>query len=164
LSDEELVAKLLEWDVVRPTSRVLDYGCGIGRVSARLARQAGEIVAVDVSAEMLREARARLAALANVRVMPVTDLPADDGCFDLILLVDVCPYFADVSGVLGGLLPRLATGGGLIAMNWSYSIGPAAERAAARDFAHIHGLTLERDGIAAFTLWDGLVFHFRKPA
>ncbi len=159
---DELISTLLEWDVVRAPSRVLDYGCGIGRVSARLAPHVGEVVAVDVSTVMLREARERLAGLANVSLMPAADLSSKEGVFDLILLVDVCPYFAKPGEVLAGLLPHLAAGGSLIAMNWSYSIGPVAEREAARDFARVHALALVRDGTVEFTLWDGLVFHFRK--
>jgi predicted TPR repeat methyltransferase len=161
---EELIAKLLDWGVVGATSRVLDYGCGIGRVSAGLAPHVGEIVGVDVSTGMLREARARLADLAHVSLMPVADLSSTETLFDLILIVDVCPYFAEPGEVLGSLLPRLAAGGSLIVMNWSYSIGPVAEREAAREFARAHGLTLVREGTAEFTLWDGLVFHFRKAA
>jgi SAM-dependent methyltransferase len=160
---EEVIAKLLHWGVVGSGARVLDYGCGIGRVSAGLARHAGEIVAVDVSAEMLREAGTRLSGLDNVKIMSPAELAAEQAAFDLILLIDVCPYFADAGKVLGGLLPRPAAGGSLIVMNWSYSVGPDAQRRAARGFARAHGLTHVRDGTAEFTLWDGLVFHFRSP-
>jgi ubiquinone/menaquinone biosynthesis C-methylase UbiE len=52
--------------------RVLDAGCGPGRVTIPLARQvgsAGEVVAVDVQAEMLRRARDKAAreGLNNIR-------------------------------------------------------------------------------------------------
>lgn len=43
---------------LRPArGRALDFGCGVGRLSAALARHAEEVVAVDIAAPMLAEAR-----------------------------------------------------------------------------------------------------------
>ncbi|HZN10396.1 MAG TPA: class I SAM-dependent methyltransferase [Blastocatellia bacterium] len=46
--------------------RLLEVGCGLGRLTRPLARIFGEVCATDVSAEMLRQARARLAGVGNV--------------------------------------------------------------------------------------------------
>lgn len=51
---------------VDPGSRVVEIGCGVGRLTRGLAARAGEVVAVDVSAEMLARARAHNAELGNV--------------------------------------------------------------------------------------------------
>lgn len=40
--------------------RVLEIGCGTGRITRALARQFGEVWAVDISAEMVRQARLAL--------------------------------------------------------------------------------------------------------
>ena len=162
---EELVARLVEWEVLRPTSRVLDYGCGIGRVTRHLAGRAAQVVGVDISAGMLREAGLRLAGVGNVRLDHAQNLLADKTAagFDLILLVDVCPYLADATPLLSDLSARLAVGASLIVMNWAYSLPAAEQQALARDFARQHGLVLERNGTAEFALWDGLVFHFLRP-
>lgn len=45
--------------------RVLEIGCGAGRVTRALANVFGEVHAVDVSDEMLRQARLGLAGIAN---------------------------------------------------------------------------------------------------
>jgi SAM-dependent methyltransferase len=45
--------------------RVLEIGCGAGRVTRALARTFGEVHGVDVSPEMLRLARAALAGFPN---------------------------------------------------------------------------------------------------
>src|SRR5271168_1447372 len=37
--------------------RVLDFGCGVGRMSLAFAAQAGEVVGMDISEAMLTEAR-----------------------------------------------------------------------------------------------------------
>ncbi|HLH17245.1 MAG TPA: methyltransferase domain-containing protein [Bryobacteraceae bacterium] len=48
--------------------RVLEIGCGTGRITRALARQFGEVYAVDISAEMVRQAREALRAFPNARV------------------------------------------------------------------------------------------------
>jgi 2-polyprenyl-3-methyl-5-hydroxy-6-metoxy-1,4-benzoquinol methylase len=47
---------------IRPGSRVLDYGCGVGRWTREIARRGADVTAVDFSATMLAEARTRTAA------------------------------------------------------------------------------------------------------
>lgn len=163
---EELVGKLVEWQVLRRDSRVLDYGCGIGRVTQQLAPRAAAVVGVDISAGMLREARSRLSGVDNVELDDARNFLASrtGAPFDLVLLVDVSPYLADVAPLLTDLAGRLAGGASLIVMNWSYSLRPAEQRARALDLARQCGLEIVRNGTAEFSLWDGLVFHFRKPA
>lgn len=46
--------------------KVLEIGCGAGRVTRALADVFGEVHAVDVSGEMIRQARAALAGAKNV--------------------------------------------------------------------------------------------------
>ena len=48
--------------------KVLEVGCGAGRVTRALGRIFGEVHAVDVSGEMVRQARAALSASPNVHV------------------------------------------------------------------------------------------------
>jgi SAM-dependent methyltransferase len=54
---------------IKPADKVLDLGCGIGRVTRYVAPLCHEIWAVDVSETMLRFARERLAELPNVRLL-----------------------------------------------------------------------------------------------
>jgi ubiquinone/menaquinone biosynthesis C-methylase UbiE len=81
---------------VQTGQRVLDVGCGPGRVTLPLARAvgaAGEVVATDVQAEMLARVarRAEAAGLHNVRTVPAAageaDLPSAQ--FDLAVLAYV---------------------------------------------------------------------------
>jgi SAM-dependent methyltransferase len=48
--------------------RVLEIGCGAGRITRALARMFGEVHAVDVSSEMVRLAREALAPFPNAHV------------------------------------------------------------------------------------------------
>lgn len=81
---------------VEPGLRVLDVGCGPGRLTLPLARavgEGGEVVGVDIQQEMLSRAarRAAAAGLTNVRTIRApagdADLPAEH--FDLAVLAYV---------------------------------------------------------------------------
>ena len=48
--------------------RLLEIGCGIGRMTRHLAALFGEVYAVDVSGEMIQQAQTRLQDCANVRL------------------------------------------------------------------------------------------------
>lgn len=48
--------------------RVLEIGCGAGRMTKHLASIFGEVTGVDVSGRMIEEARARLAGVDNARL------------------------------------------------------------------------------------------------
>ncbi|MEP7341932.1 MAG: methyltransferase domain-containing protein [Acidobacteriota bacterium] len=68
--------------------RVLEIGCGAGRMTRHLANLFGEVVGVDVSGEMIRQARQRLRDAVNVQLHETSgvDFAAlPDGHFDLIL-------------------------------------------------------------------------------
>jgi 2-polyprenyl-3-methyl-5-hydroxy-6-metoxy-1,4-benzoquinol methylase len=67
--------------------RVLDFGCGVGRLVVPFAKIAGEVVGLDVSPSMLQEARRNCDEyrLDNVQLLPSDDaLSALTGSFDLI--------------------------------------------------------------------------------
>jgi len=66
---EELLDYALEQLRVQlqPGDRVLEIGCGIGRITRVLAARARSVVALDVSDEMLARARELNPALANVQ-------------------------------------------------------------------------------------------------
>jgi 2-polyprenyl-3-methyl-5-hydroxy-6-metoxy-1,4-benzoquinol methylase len=66
--------------------RVLDYGCGVGRVLIPLARRAESVVGVDVSPSMLAEARRNCEAqgVQGVELLPVEGLAGLTADFDLV--------------------------------------------------------------------------------
>jgi ubiquinone/menaquinone biosynthesis C-methylase UbiE len=91
-----LAARFVRRLDLRPGMRVLDYGCGPGRLTLPLARavgSAGEVVALDLQPAMLArvERRAVAAGLSNVRTQRAAAGAADLGgrSFDLALLAYV---------------------------------------------------------------------------
>ena len=67
----------------KPTDHVLDFGCGIGRISLWLGRRVGHVVGVDMSPRMLDKAREAAArqGVSNVtfRQFDGHTLPVDPG-------------------------------------------------------------------------------------
>lgn len=103
---------------LKPDMRVLDAGCGPGRVTVPLARAVGpegEVVALDVQAGMLARAREKVeaAGLENVRTLHaelgVGQLPLN--AFDRAVLVSVLGEIPDQSAALEELYGALKPGG-----------------------------------------------------
>jgi ubiquinone/menaquinone biosynthesis C-methylase UbiE len=81
--------------------RVLDLGCGGGHVSFTVAPHVAEVVAYDLSTEMLATVAsvARERGLTNVRTVAgsVTSLPFADGAFDLVLTRYSAHHWDDIA-------------------------------------------------------------------
>jgi SAM-dependent methyltransferase len=106
--------------LVEPGSRVLDAGCGTGRVAIRLADLGHRCVGVDVDDSMLAVARREALAITWVRG-DLADLPdevTDAGPYDLVVLAgNVVPLLAEdtLTAVVTGLVDVLRPGGLLVA-------------------------------------------------
>jgi ubiquinone/menaquinone biosynthesis C-methylase UbiE len=66
--------------------RVLDVGCGTGRLADELARRGAKVWGVDPSAEMLAEARARVGRRVGLKLGRAESLPFRDEWFDRAVL------------------------------------------------------------------------------
>ena len=91
--------------------RVLDVGCGDGRLTAELT--AAELTAADVSRVALERARPRLADTRLVELEPDTPLPFGDGSFDTVVAVETVEHVRDLQLLLSELRRVLAPGGTL---------------------------------------------------
>jgi ubiquinone/menaquinone biosynthesis C-methylase UbiE len=111
----------------RSDARVLDLGCGGGHVSYRAAPHVAEVVAVDLTPQML-EAVARTAAergLTNIatRQAPAERLPFDDSRFDIVLCRFTAHHWREFEAGLREARRVLAPGGTAIFID---CIAPAA--------------------------------------
>jgi SAM-dependent methyltransferase len=161
----ELVEVVARWTELQGSS-VLDFGCGIGRVSAALAPLAAEVVGVDVSPAMISQAKARVAA-PNVRfeVGSGVDLCSFDDCsFDLVLAVDSFPYLVragdDVVRIHVQEAARLLRPGGtLLVFNWSYRGDLARDASDALRLGNAVGFRPIRTGEQPFRIWNAAGFQ-----
>jgi SAM-dependent methyltransferase len=72
---------------LRPYHTVLEIGCGVGRMTHRLAELAGRVIAADISQEMLDRAAKNMIEAPNVDYLLVAGdgtLPVPDASVDLV--------------------------------------------------------------------------------
>lgn len=98
--------------------RVLDAGCGTGRVAIELARRGVEVVGVDLDAEMLAVARDKAPELDwRHGDLAGVDL-GDVAPFDVVVSAGNVMIFVEAGtedAVVGNLARHLAPGGALVA-------------------------------------------------
>jgi SAM-dependent methyltransferase len=100
-----------------PGSRVLDAGCGTGRVAARLAGLGHTVTGVDVDESMVAEARRRWPDL-EWRVCDLGALEAPTTPYDLVVMAgNVVPFIEpeDLPRTVAALAAQLVPGGLLVA-------------------------------------------------
>ena len=108
-------AQLRERLSAKSGARVLDLGCGAGHVSFQVAALSGEVVAYDLSAEMLDVVAAAAAdrGLNNIRTKrgAAESLPFADGEFDFVFSRYSAHHWRDVGQALREVRRVLKPGG-----------------------------------------------------
>ncbi len=126
----------------RHYQEAFEPGCSVGVLTALLAARCGHVLAWDTSADAVRSAAARTAALPNVAVHH-SAVPGDwpPGQFDLIVFSEVLYYFAgaELDRVLDRGVASLRPGGSLLAVHWRH---PVAEYPRSGD--DVHGVLAAR--------------------
>jgi ubiquinone/menaquinone biosynthesis C-methylase UbiE len=118
---------------LRPGERVLDLGCGSGWATRLLARLVadgpegfGQVVGVDVSDEMIRQARAFSREFENIMYVwgSATQIPWEENFFDKMLSVESFYYYPDQERALAELFRVMAPKGGLFILINLYKDNP----------------------------------------
>jgi SAM-dependent methyltransferase len=101
----------------RPPRLALDLGTGTGKGALLVAERfpEAEVVGVDLAPEMIAEARRlrppALEERVSFEVADAAKLPFEDGAFDLVVLLNMIPFFHE--------LARLTAPGGSVILAWS---------------------------------------------
>jgi SAM-dependent methyltransferase len=168
---DEVVEWLYERGLLAEWARVLDLGCGIGRMELALHDRVASLDAIDLSPRMVDVARVRCAELANVRVTLADGQALDFAAkrFDLVLAIDSVPYMVQagepvIDGMFAEIARVLAPGGVLAVLNFSYRGDVAADAAHVGALAARHGLHVEIAGAQPFKLWNASAFVLRALA
>jgi len=114
--DHVLAMLRKHFDADYSPKRVLDFGCGVGRLVVPFARVTEQVVGVDVSEAMLAEARRNCeeAGLHNTTFVVSDDaLSKVEGEFDLVHSIIVFQHIAPERGreIFRRMLKRIAPGG-----------------------------------------------------
>lgn len=100
--------------------KLVDVGGGYGRLSAPLA-QTHDVTLVDVSPEMLEQARETCPAGVELVLADARDLPFADASFDAVLALDLLPHLPDITAGLAEL-KRVARPGARIVFDTTNSV------------------------------------------
>ncbi|OHA26147.1 MAG: hypothetical protein A3D52_00490 [Candidatus Taylorbacteria bacterium RIFCSPHIGHO2_02_FULL_44_36] len=150
------------------TKKVLEIGCGIGRLTEFLADNFNEVFGIDISEEMIEHGKKRLANKNNVRLAATDGLtfPFPDSNFDLVFSFIVFQHMPDIAIIRRNLkeIGRVLKPNGLAKIqlrglptskkNWFY--GPAFARRDAEKLIVSLPLTIiktEGENQRYFWLW-----------
>lgn len=121
--EDEVAPMLLE--LARPAGRVLDVGCGEGRLMERLSELGCQAYGVDIAANLLKRAGARGHAV-RARLPDLSCF--GDEVFDGALVSLVLEHIEDHERLFGELA-RVVSSGGFLAMLLNHPIYTAPESA-----------------------------------
>jgi ubiquinone/menaquinone biosynthesis C-methylase UbiE len=108
--EEPVVRRILDR---LPVGRALDAACGTGRHAAYLAGLGHEVLGVDVSANMLALARAKVPD-GDFRQGDVCQLPVPDQDVDLVVCALALTHVADLAAAFADFARVLRPGGHLV--------------------------------------------------
>src|SRR6266481_2379491 len=118
----DITEKTMRLMELRAGERVLDMGCGSGWATRLLARMVsegpdgfGQVIGVDISDEMVRQARASSRDFENVMfvVGSAAQIPWEENFFDKVLSVESFYYYPDQDRTLTELFRVMAPHGRL---------------------------------------------------
>jgi SAM-dependent methyltransferase len=144
---------------VRPDSRILDIGCGYGRLCAELAGQGyTNVVGIDSSAGMIARGKAEHPGL-DLRVVQSVELPFEDGSFKAVLLFAVLTCIPEDEKLrrLVAEITRVLQPGGILYLS-DYCL-----QSDARNLERYHENEPKLGTCGVFALPEGVVVRHFEP-
>jgi len=150
---------------LREGMRVVDIGCGPGRLTVPTAQRvgsSGQVVALDMQKEMLRKLQNRLDGqkISNVRTLHggIGQSLLERNYFDRALLVTVLGEIRDKKSALQEIFSALKPGG-VLSVNEMLVDPDYQPRKTVRRLAEAAGFRLDRE----FGNWWAFTINFVKP-
>src|SRR3989337_807796 len=100
-------------DALSPAAgeRILDVGCGTGRLAARLASRGGRVVGVDPAVGMITQGSAKRDGLMEFAAAAAENLPFADAAFGAAVTAVSAHHWQDAAAGISELHRVVATGG-----------------------------------------------------
>lgn len=120
ISQDGRFVKCMYGEIVRramelPGNKILDLGCGNGNVIRLLQREKdAEYHGVDLSGQMIEEARKRVRGNAEFKVGNAMELPYENSMFDIIICNASFHHYTEPERAVSEMRRVLRTGGTLI--------------------------------------------------
>lgn len=115
-TEKESLSAFSELAHITPGDKVLDVATGTGHGAATLSEAGAEVVGLDITRQMLAEARKRYGDYAELHWVQgdVMRLPFADGRFDVVTSRRAPHHFPDIEGGLRSMGRVLRQGGTLV--------------------------------------------------
>jgi len=140
--------------------RVLDFGCGTGLLTEKLATRCGQVVAIDTSKKMIEALRSKLTQLGSDNVVAskialtaesIRANPVLLDSFDLIVASSVCNFLPDYESTVRDLSSVMRPGACFVQWDWMEDMPKARVRnafdaAGLVNYAVDHAFTMNADG------------------
>lgn len=116
-SGQEDYKKLISDDgLIWTRDSILDFGCGIGRITEFMAKDFKNVIGMDISLTMLAQGRKRLKAYNNVKFLETdgVNIPLSEDSIDFVFSYLVFQHIKDrnmVEGAFREILRVLKSGG-----------------------------------------------------
>jgi ubiquinone/menaquinone biosynthesis C-methylase UbiE len=124
----EKIDRIFQFAGLKAGMRVLEPGCGTGRLTRIIAERVGpdgHVLAIDISSGMIEVCKKRLSSFrsADVCCGAVEDLSVEDGTFDLVVCHNVFPHFDCKRTAVSHLVSALTAAGKFIVCHFMDSTG-----------------------------------------
>jgi ubiquinone/menaquinone biosynthesis C-methylase UbiE len=110
------------WAEIPPAAAILDVACGTGELERLLLNDNPDqtIVGVDLSEQMLSQARQKLSGYSNVSFQQAaaSQLPFSDQSFDVVVSANAFHYFPGPEMALKEMKRVLKPGGTVVMLDW----------------------------------------------
>jgi ubiquinone/menaquinone biosynthesis C-methylase UbiE len=122
------IERILTIGLVQEGSRVVEPGCGTGRLTMLMAQRIGPsglVVANDISPMMVENAEKRLRGASNVRLTwgTIEDAKLEHASFDAVICHNVFPHFDDKAKAVSRLMSVLKPSGVFVVSHFMNSSG-----------------------------------------
>ncbi|HUV63618.1 MAG TPA: class I SAM-dependent methyltransferase [Sedimentisphaerales bacterium] len=97
-------------DLLKPSDRILEIGCGIGSVVYELSGKGHDVTGIDISGEAIEYGRKKYGDI-RLEVQAAETLPYDDESFDAVLSFDLFEHIAGIDRHISEVARVLRPGG-----------------------------------------------------